>query len=777
MMRTIQIIQILLISMLFHGSLAGSSLPKGGKVLHLDAGEIEGVNDGARLEEGWAGSAGRLAVPGDAPRYISDGGGGYPAVRFDGVGEHLRLDLATGGNMTAIVVFANRRSERRTQYRETLLSAVGATNTLRLNSSRYAEVAPDYPSFSTHEKISGQSTTWVNGHDTAASGRDVLPGRYYVGCAEFRGLSPGETLIIGAADENGNAPGKNDIREIIVYDRILSASERRGIFRTLGFKYDLPVVWKPLDHPLEKYRYILGSQQFGKQYSFGEAGIRVLDYARASLRQGNRVAKFRLSNKSERVDGFRRITGIDTLVELARDHPEVKEVLDLPIQDYLFWASSLQVSRWQNRIGSQGLESSAQEAIYDEIYDFVVYLLEEYNGSGKSFYLGNWEGDWMLSGSNTYTPEEIPENRIQAMIDWANTRQRAIDDAKANTPHENVNVWFYVEMNKLDWAREGRPCVANSVIPAMPKLDFISISAYSVHKYNGRPAPTVRVHADLDLVQSLIDDKPDASIPGSRMMIGEYGWIYRPDKYESLKDFARDHIATVRDFLSWPGGTLRFILQWQFYNNATRGDGGSKEMYQVSEDNELSPLYYMHENFYREMRRWVEYYDAMHGEVPSHEAFEAQADHVLANLELSQYSPQVEFTDYEDWKAYNFPGLDDRSNTALSGPKADPLDSGVPNLRRYASDLKLLGTRQPLNPEVFLSGDELVLSFPYDGDKTDLVWTGEGSDDLSTWPHEIFSSSDLDPNYSNDHVEFTLGQDGSGDFQPRFFRLSLELKP
>jgi len=57
--------------------------------------------------------------------------------------------------------------------------------------------------------------------------------------------------------------------------------------------------------------------------------------------------------------------------------------------------------------------------------------------SGKTFYLGHWEGDGYLAPWTTNPPPAA----IQGMIDWLNNRQQAIDDAKRDTAFQDVNVF------------------------------------------------------------------------------------------------------------------------------------------------------------------------------------------------------------------------------------------------------------------------------------------------------------------------------------------------
>ena len=75
------------------------------------------------------------------------------------------------------------------------------------------------------------------------------------------------------------------------------------------------------------------------------------------------------------------------------------------------------------------------------------YFLTNYNNSGKTFYLGHWEGDGYLK-VNDWTTNPSPAT-IQGMIGWLNNRQQAVDDAKRDTVYTNVNVFNYAEGNRV----------------------------------------------------------------------------------------------------------------------------------------------------------------------------------------------------------------------------------------------------------------------------------------------------------------------------------------
>ena len=65
----------------------------------------------------------------------------------------------------------------------------------------------------------------------------------------------------------------------------------------------------------------------------------------------------------------------------------------MPFAHVLLWAHPLHGIRWH-----EGFPLRAQKLEYREMYDLVAHLLKTYSGSGRTFYLGYWEGDGILRG-------------------------------------------------------------------------------------------------------------------------------------------------------------------------------------------------------------------------------------------------------------------------------------------------------------------------------------------------------------------------------------------
>jgi hypothetical protein len=61
-----------------------------------------------------------------------------------------------------------------------------------------------------------------------------------------------------------------------------------------------------------------------------------------------------------------------------------------------------------------------------------------YNGSGKTFYIGQWEGDWSIRDELNKDANANPK-KVQQMIKLLSDKQRGVDDAKRATGHKDVS--------------------------------------------------------------------------------------------------------------------------------------------------------------------------------------------------------------------------------------------------------------------------------------------------------------------------------------------------
>lgn len=92
-------------------TLTASDIPQEGLVLHLDAGSLVGLADGAALSGGWQDlSDATISAMSEAPpTFLTDAGSGYPAVRFNGVDQYLDVGVTTGEAVSIFIVFAHQR--------------------------------------------------------------------------------------------------------------------------------------------------------------------------------------------------------------------------------------------------------------------------------------------------------------------------------------------------------------------------------------------------------------------------------------------------------------------------------------------------------------------------------------------------------------------------------------------------------------------------------------------------------------------------------------------
>jgi hypothetical protein len=356
------------------------------------------------------------------------------------------------------------------------------------------------------------------------------------------------------------------------------------------------------DPAVDRYNVRVGTQTFNGLYQFTTNSL-LVETAQAIKGMGSDVIKFYLGTDVPLQSHITLGANITNLLTLVRDEPSYHRVLDMPFLHFVMWAYP-----FGNSWPFDGYSPSERADDYREMYDLTCYLLTNHNNSGKTFYLGHWEGDWyLLPNYNTSTnPSPVA---IQGMIDWLNNRQKAVDDAKAAIAHRNVDVFNYAEVNRVLDATSGNTNInqraINRVVPFVTNLDFVSYSSYDVME-----ASAATLSATLDYMHSMLPTNKASVVPGERIWIGEYGW-------GSLDNATQEQNsrAYIQRLLNWNPGP-RFILFWEIYDNET-----NKAFWLIDSNNVKVPSYYLHQRFLNNARLLTAEFKERNGRLPNDSEF------------------------------------------------------------------------------------------------------------------------------------------------------------
>jgi hypothetical protein len=323
--------------------------------------------------------------------------------------------------------------------------------------------------------------------------------------------------------------------------------------------------------PVEHFNYVLGTQTFGPSYHFTAASP-VVETAGAIAALGSNTIKFQLKPTAE---------GEQTLTEIARSDPAIKTVIDMPFANLMMWV-------YPPAARARLFDPATLGTEYGELYDLTRYLRQTYRGTGKVFFLGNWEMDNHLTASRKKEPS--PE-LLANVAAWVERRQQAVDDAKRDTPGSDVEVYYYLEVNLVWDAIAGRLRAANAILP-MTRVDYVSYSAYD----SLLPNAEQKLPQALDYLQSQM--KPKDGISGKRVFIGEYGFPadrYTPQEQDNLSR------RVMRIGLEWG---CPFVLYWEMYNNEVR-DGRQRGFWLIDNEGRKQPVYFTLQKYYGKARIWV----------------------------------------------------------------------------------------------------------------------------------------------------------------------------
>ncbi|WP_139002894.1 hypothetical protein [Hyunsoonleella aestuarii] len=386
-----------------------------------------------------------------------------------------------------------------------------------------------------------------------------------------------------------------------------------------GLLFGQKVDYDPI-FELEDYNFVLGTQGIGGKYQFTDDS-KLVEQAKHIRSMGSNILKISLGRNTTKSYNLKEVDA-NTTLELFKAIPDFKGVFDMDFKYIFAWVHTLTDVKWKNRINKK-----EEQALYDEMFEFATYLLKEYNNSGKTFMIGNWEGDWLLhSGFNrNMTP---PKNHVDNMTKWFQIRQKAIDDAKRKTEHKNVEIYHYVEVNLVLKGMQGKTCISKDILPKVD-VDFVSYSSYEAIKNKSYDEKKNTLKGIFNYLEGQL--KPKKNLPFSRRVyLGEYGYHANKNKPETLKtqDKETKEIMQIALELDIP-----FALHWQMYNNEyDKNTGRSKEMSLINEQGEKRPLYYLHQNFYKKMNAYLEGYKNENKAYPPSDVFRKKALEVLKAL-------------------------------------------------------------------------------------------------------------------------------------------------
>ena len=369
------------------------------------------------------------------------------------------------------------------------------------------------------------------------------------------------------------------------------------------------------DPQVDSYNVRVGTETFSALYQFTTNAL-LVETAQAITNLGSDTLKCYLGSDSWVKNGIPLPGNITTLLGLVRDEPNYHKVLDMPFRHFIMWTYALENSDawWQS-----GYNTTKGAKDYNEIYALTQYLLTNYNNSGKTFYLGHWEGDGYLKINNWTT--NPPASYVQGMIGWLNNRQKAVDDAKNATPHSNVSVYHYSEVNRVRDAMvngsNNNVRVINAVIPYVTNLDYLSYSSYDAQNLT-----TNLLYATLDYMQASLPTNKAGLVPGCRMWVGEYGWGYFPTSQQESTNR-----AYIQKLLGWSSGgqCLQYILYWEMYNN----EPVSSNYCLIDFSGARVPSYYLHQRFINQSKLLVGQFKESNGRLPSDTEFSALASPML----------------------------------------------------------------------------------------------------------------------------------------------------
>ncbi|MTH96725.1 cellulose binding domain-containing protein, partial [Roseibium sp. RKSG952] len=358
---------------------------------------------------------------------------------------------------------------------------------------------------------------------------------------------------------------------------------------------------------------IIGTQTIGPGYTLSDENA-LVETAKAIRDTGSNILKIALDPT---------LYGMSSLyqwqpVELLTQNEAFRDVLAMDFDHYFFWLE--RSGPWAD---NNGISQEEYDQEYQVTYDLARYLLETFENTGKTFYIGNWETDWNLLEWNP-TLETVDDTRIDGLVDWLNLRQDAIDQARADTDASGVSIYHYLEVNRVDDAQDqGFERVVNAVLPRT-NVDLVSYSAYDVILTESNLGRYGEALGDnLDYIESLLPEKQDLPFE-KRVFIGEFGFYLKYVSAEQQYDLTLDVLEAS---VEWG---VPFSLIWQMYDTSA-----NEGLYLIGPDGTPTALSQMLTSYNDQLQAWDAGFRDLNARPPSASETREKSLEILAGFRAS----------------------------------------------------------------------------------------------------------------------------------------------
>lgn len=259
---------------------------------------------------------------------------------------------------------------------------------------------------------------------------------------------------------------------------------------------------------------------------------------------------------------------VNNLVDLASSTPIATVLADSRWTDIFLnifpWWSGFEAESltnyWVNGVTTAGVTPATYWANEKTaVQNLAAHLLTTYAGTGKTFYLQNWEGDWQLL--NSFVATDVPNawwpDRMRTVF---TKRLEGVHAARAASSAVGVCVKYGIEVNRaLDPGRR----IHRDIFPFL-QPDYVSWSAYEGTVYSdvlGTGSISLACAAiDRNMRRFHAEIRKYTNAP---ILVGEYGW---PEEEINTTTYPPgqliQQVLDTGEALGWT-----HALYWQIYDN------------------------------------------------------------------------------------------------------------------------------------------------------------------------------------------------------------------